>query len=256
MGLSIGSFTSVSLDPPLVGFLPARASQSWPRIRAIGRFCVNVLSDDQEELARLFAAPHDDRFDTVKWRPAPYSGAPLLDGVAAWVDCAIESVIPAGDHVFVLGRVHELGRGKRRTAGLPPGLLPVALRLTRRGGAHHQPHDSLPSHVVHPYPGQSPTLNLHTKYSWMAFLLAMFKPVATINGHQMELRWGDNPIPLQPGVYDVQVHTKYLWDIGKARIQVDNRHGGQRRRVLRGTRDRVRRRARSTTSRSSRRTRC
>jgi 3-hydroxy-9,10-secoandrosta-1,3,5(10)-triene-9,17-dione monooxygenase reductase component len=112
VGLSIGSFTSVSLDPPLVGFLPARASQSWPRIREIGRFCVNVLSDGQEELARLFAAPHDDRFDTVKWRPAPYSGAPLLDGVAAWVDCAVEAVIPAGDHVFVLGRVHELGHGE------------------------------------------------------------------------------------------------------------------------------------------------
>ncbi len=79
---------------------------------------------------------------------------------------------------------------------------------------------------MHPNQGQSATLNIHTKYSWLAFLLAMFKPVATINGHQVQLQWGDNPIPLQPGVYDVQVHTKYLWDIGKARIQVDNRHGG------------------------------
>jgi hypothetical protein len=79
---------------------------------------------------------------------------------------------------------------------------------------------------VHPNQGQSATLNIHTKYSWLAFMLAMFKPVATINGHQVQLQWGDNPIPLQPGVYDIQVHTKYLWDIGKARIQVDNRHGG------------------------------
>jgi len=112
VGLSIGSFTSVSLDPPLVGFLPARASHSWPRIHEVGHFCVNVLSDDQENLAKLFAAPHDERFDTVKWRPAPYSGAPLLDGVTAWIDCAVEAVIPAGDHVFVLGRVHDLDRGE------------------------------------------------------------------------------------------------------------------------------------------------
>jgi 3-hydroxy-9,10-secoandrosta-1,3,5(10)-triene-9,17-dione monooxygenase reductase component len=111
VGLSIGSFTSVSLDPPLVGFLPARASQSWPRIYEVGQFCVNVLGAGQEDQARLFAAPHDDRFDTVKWQPAPYSGAPLLDGVAAWIDCAVEDVIPAGDHVFVLGRVHELDCG-------------------------------------------------------------------------------------------------------------------------------------------------
>lgn len=127
VGLSIGSFTSVSLEPPLVGFLPARASQSWPRIRTVGRFCVNVLAAGQEELARLFAAPHDDRFDAVPWRPAPFSGAPLLDGVAAWVDCATAGVIPAGDHDFVLGQVHDLGatgaeplvfhRGGYRTLG-------------------------------------------------------------------------------------------------------------------------------------------
>jgi flavin reductase (DIM6/NTAB) family NADH-FMN oxidoreductase RutF len=109
VGLSIASFTSVSLEPPLVGFLPARTSRSWPRIRAVGRFCVNVLAADQEALARLFAAPHDERFDGVAWRPAPYSGAPLLDGAVAWVDCAIEAVVPAGDHHFVLGRVHDLG---------------------------------------------------------------------------------------------------------------------------------------------------
>ncbi len=68
-------------------------------------------------------------------------------------------------------------------------------------------------------------LNLHTRYSWMAFLLALCKPIATINGHQMVLRWGDNAIPLQPGVHNVHLHVKYLWDIGKAQIQVDNRDG-------------------------------
>jgi hypothetical protein len=56
-------------------------------------------------------------------------------------------------------------------------------------------------------------------------MLAMFKPIATINGHEVPLQWGDNPIPLQPGVYDVRLHVKYLWDIGKAQIQVNNQHG-------------------------------
>jgi len=108
VGLSIGSFTSVSLDPPLVGFLPARHSRSWPLIRTAGRFCVNVLGAGQAHLARQFASPRDDRFGDVPWRPAPFSGAPLLEGVIAWIDCALESTAPAGDHLFVLGRVHRL----------------------------------------------------------------------------------------------------------------------------------------------------
>jgi flavin reductase (DIM6/NTAB) family NADH-FMN oxidoreductase RutF len=109
VGLSIGSFTSVSLDPPLIGFLPALASRSWPSIRDAGSFAVSVLGAAQEPVARLFAAPHDDRFGGVAWKPAPVSGAPVLEGSAAWLDCAVESVHPAGDHVFVLGRVLDLG---------------------------------------------------------------------------------------------------------------------------------------------------
>ena len=82
---------------------------------------------------------------------------------------------------------------------------------------------------MHPYQGQSqptgPALILHTKYSWLAFILALCKPFATINGHQIQLKWGENVIPLQPGVYDVGIHVKYLWDIGKAQIQVDTTSG-------------------------------
>jgi hypothetical protein len=84
---------------------------------------------------------------------------------------------------------------------------------------------------VHPYPGQpqpaaGPTLTLHTSYPWLAFMLALFSPVATINGHTVPLQWGDNHIPLQPGVHDVRVHVKYLWEVGRAQLQVDNRAGG------------------------------
>ncbi|KAA9156746.1 flavin reductase family protein [Amycolatopsis acidicola] len=106
-GMAIGSFTSVSLNPPLVGFLPAKASSSFPRIRAAKSFCVNVLSAGQEDLCRVFATSGADKFADVGWSDAP-SGAPVLDGVLAWIDCAWESVHETGDHYLALGRVTAL----------------------------------------------------------------------------------------------------------------------------------------------------
>jgi len=110
VGLTIGSFTSVSLEPPLVGFLPGKNSASWPEIERHGSFCVNILSIEQPELVWRFAKEGDDRFDGVAWRPAG-SGAPILEGVHAWIDCDVHDVIEAGDHWFVLGRVRELDAG-------------------------------------------------------------------------------------------------------------------------------------------------
>jgi flavin reductase (DIM6/NTAB) family NADH-FMN oxidoreductase RutF len=110
VGLAVGSFASVSLDPPLVGFFPDKASSSWPKIEATGRFCVNILGGEQEDVCRRFASKGDDKFAGLGWKPAG-SGAPLLDGVLAWIDCDIESVTDAGDHYFVLGRVRDLGVG-------------------------------------------------------------------------------------------------------------------------------------------------
>jgi flavin reductase (DIM6/NTAB) family NADH-FMN oxidoreductase RutF len=115
VGLSVGSFTSVSLDPPLVGFLPAMSSRSWLLIRDVGAFCVNVLGEDQEELARNFGTAGADRFDGRPWSPAPHSAAPILDGVLAWIDCELAGVSEAGDHHFVLGRVLGLGASDRGT---------------------------------------------------------------------------------------------------------------------------------------------
>lgn len=106
-GMAVGTFTSVSLDPPLVAFLPDRSSSSFPRIRTAASFCVNVLAADQEDVCRAFATRGGDKFAGVAWSPAP-SGAPRLDGVAAWIDCDLESVTDAGDHYLVMGRVREL----------------------------------------------------------------------------------------------------------------------------------------------------
>ncbi len=107
-GVTIGSFTSVSLDPPLVGFLPMDSSISWKAIRESGRFCVNVLGADQGELCWKFAKPPEDaRFEGVSWRPSPL-GSPIIEGAIAWIDCAIEAIHEMGDHLFVLGRVADL----------------------------------------------------------------------------------------------------------------------------------------------------
>lgn len=107
VGLSVNSFTSVSLNPPLIAFCASRSSRTWPRIQQAGRFCVNVLAENQEDVSRVFAARGPDKFQGIGWRPAP-SGAPILAGVLAWIDCSLEAEYDGGDHVLVMGRVEEL----------------------------------------------------------------------------------------------------------------------------------------------------
>ncbi|WP_217231473.1 flavin reductase [Streptomyces anulatus] len=108
VGMVVGSFTSVSLDPPLVAFLPDKKSNSYARLSSARSFCVNVLAADQEDLCRRFASKKAQKFDGVAWRPGP-SGAPVLSGAVAWIDCAADQVFEAGDHYIVLGRVTALG---------------------------------------------------------------------------------------------------------------------------------------------------
>lgn len=107
VGITIGSFASVSLDPPLVGFFPGVHSRSWAAIKESGKFCVNVLGAEQEQLCWTFAKEGDDKFADLKWSSSS-TGQPLLDGVIASIDCEIESETVAGDHFFVLGRVVSL----------------------------------------------------------------------------------------------------------------------------------------------------
>ncbi|MFN8196247.1 MAG: flavin reductase family protein [Nocardioidaceae bacterium] len=108
VGLTAQSFASVSLDPPLVMFCPARTSRAWPVIEASGHFCVNLLAHDQEELSRIMATRGADKFAGVTWAPSPVTGSPRLDGILGHVDCAVEAVHPAGDHYVVIGRVLDL----------------------------------------------------------------------------------------------------------------------------------------------------
>jgi 3-hydroxy-9,10-secoandrosta-1,3,5(10)-triene-9,17-dione monooxygenase reductase component len=114
-GLAVGTFVSVSLQPPLVGFFVDRRSTTWPVLEPLGRFTVNVLGEDDEETCRAFAVSGGNKFAGVAWHPSPM-GSPVLDTALAWFDCSIESVSDAGDHRFVLANVHDLSV---RPAGRP-----------------------------------------------------------------------------------------------------------------------------------------
>jgi 3-hydroxy-9,10-secoandrosta-1,3,5(10)-triene-9,17-dione monooxygenase reductase component len=109
VGFTAQSFTSLSLDPPLVSLCVARTSSTYPKVRATGELCVNVLAGDQSELSSLFARRTGDRFAGVDHSLTAVTGSPRIDGCLAWVDCAIEAEHDAGDHVIVVGRVLDLG---------------------------------------------------------------------------------------------------------------------------------------------------
>src|SRR4051795_5815127 len=88
IGFTCQSFSSLSLDPPLVAFAPARTSQTWPRLREIGRFCINVLAEEQTAVSQAFARSGGDKFTGVQWTGSRH-GSPVLEGVVAWIDCAL-----------------------------------------------------------------------------------------------------------------------------------------------------------------------
>jgi flavin reductase (DIM6/NTAB) family NADH-FMN oxidoreductase RutF len=108
VGVAIGSFVSISLEPPLVGFFLGTESGSWPPIERSGHFCVNVLASDQQELCGAMASKSDTKFEGVEITPAPGSGAPVLPGIQAMIDCRIDRVMPTGDHNLIIGRVLAL----------------------------------------------------------------------------------------------------------------------------------------------------
>ncbi len=108
VGMTCQSFSSVSLDPPLVLFVPAKTSRAWPLMQRAGKFCVNFLAGDQAELSNTMASRGTDKFNGIPWQPSAATGSPVLDGVLGYVDCSIHSVHEAGDHYVVMGRVLEL----------------------------------------------------------------------------------------------------------------------------------------------------
>jgi 3-hydroxy-9,10-secoandrosta-1,3,5(10)-triene-9,17-dione monooxygenase reductase component len=108
IGFTCQSFSSLSLDPPLIAFAPARTSQTWPRLRDMGRFCVNVLAEGQDAVSQNFARSGADKFAGVAWTPSPH-GSPVLDDVVAWIDGELWAEYDGGDHTIVVARVLDLG---------------------------------------------------------------------------------------------------------------------------------------------------
>jgi 3-hydroxy-9,10-secoandrosta-1,3,5(10)-triene-9,17-dione monooxygenase reductase component len=111
VGFSCQSFAALSLDPPMVVLAPARSSTSWPRIRAAGSFCVNILNEHQEAVCRAFAISGGDKFSGVGWRPG-ITGAPVIDGALAVVECQLGEIFEGGDHEIVTGLVVALEVGE------------------------------------------------------------------------------------------------------------------------------------------------
>jgi 3-hydroxy-9,10-secoandrosta-1,3,5(10)-triene-9,17-dione monooxygenase reductase component len=108
VGLSMNSFTSVSLEPALVLFCPALTSTTWPLLRQVGRIAINVLSAGQESVSRLFATRAQDRFAQLAWLPGT-NGAPLLSDALGWLECTVQAEYPAGDHTVVIAEIERMG---------------------------------------------------------------------------------------------------------------------------------------------------
>lgn len=114
VGFTCQSFGALSLDPPLVFLSPGKASTSWPKIAASGRFGVNVLAHDQGLLARRFAARGGDRFAGVAWTAGRFSRAPMLPGTLGRLECEVVTVHEAGDHWIVVAGVLDLAAATDR----------------------------------------------------------------------------------------------------------------------------------------------
>jgi flavin reductase (DIM6/NTAB) family NADH-FMN oxidoreductase RutF len=114
VGMAVSSFTSVSLDPPLVSACVQNTSTTWPRLRRLPRLGVSVLAEHQHEIGRSLAQKVGDRFAGVHWR-ASDDGAVFVEGASAWFDTSVHSEVPAGDHTIVLLEIYAL-----KAEGGPP----------------------------------------------------------------------------------------------------------------------------------------
>ncbi|MFT3863267.1 MAG: flavin reductase family protein [Solirubrobacterales bacterium] len=106
IGMACNSFTSASLEPPLVALFAARSSSTWPAIRATGRFCANVMASHHEDVVRRFSARGVDRFAGVEHEAT--STGPALAEAVAWIHCRLVAEHDAGDHTVALAEVIEL----------------------------------------------------------------------------------------------------------------------------------------------------
>lgn len=125
VGMTVNSFASVSLEPPLILWSIGAASRSYPAFAAAEHFAVNVLADDQIALSRHFSCSGEDKFATVSWR-AGVTGSPILAGVAAVFECTKEAEHKGGDHLIIIGRVRRAAHFHRATLLFAQGRYRIA----------------------------------------------------------------------------------------------------------------------------------
>jgi flavin-dependent trigonelline monooxygenase, reductase component len=120
-GFTANSFTSVSLDPPLILACLANNASSFDAFDTCTQFAVNILADDQRELSNTFASKRKaNKFEGARLLDRERT-APVVDGALAWLDCDIQQRIPAGDHVILIGRVVDHGQAERYPLGFFAG---------------------------------------------------------------------------------------------------------------------------------------
>lgn len=170
-GFTANSFTSVSLDPPLILVCVGQSAASYPAFKSCDTFAVNILCDNQRDLSSTFARKGSDKFSSVDWRWSA-SDAPIFEGVLGWLDCHVHQRFDVGDHLLLIGRIHDFGmkdevplgyfRGRyaklevsdRMEAGLKQGVIlgclatyedRIFLCRDRDGGEWRMPLNSHPS---------------------------------------------------------------------------------------------------------------
>ena len=116
VGFTASSFTSVSMDPPLLLVCIDHQSENLDVFRSATHFGVNVLADDQRHISSRFAAEVDDRFDGIDWRQTA-NGTPMLGGTLSGFDCALETIHTAGDHDILIGKVVGLDAREGQALG-------------------------------------------------------------------------------------------------------------------------------------------
>lgn len=109
-GLAVNSFTSVSLDPPLVLFCASRTSRSWPRVHRAGRFGASLLGRNAEAVSRVFSSSSDDKFQQVDWRLGA-DQMPVISPNLGYIGARIKDVHEVGDHFLAIGEVDHLMPG-------------------------------------------------------------------------------------------------------------------------------------------------
>ena len=144
-GMAVNSFAALSLDPPLVLWSIRKASSSLAQFRDGGHYAVNILAQEQVDIANAFGKPGADKFAQVAWAPGRL-GAPLLDGAICTLECTLDSVLEGGDHLILVGRVQHYTRRSGKpllfvqgryglAEDMPPASAPTGVACTRSAPA-------------------------------------------------------------------------------------------------------------------------